>query len=85
MTQIPEYFEFQNPTKIAAGLQALSSLPSEMEKLGINTPLVITDKGIVQHGLLKKVTNAMGDKQQMLELVFRKNYSPLNRFTKDIA
>ena len=70
MTQIPEYFEFQNPTKIAAGLQALSSLPSEMEKLGINTPLVITDKGIVQHGLLKKVTNAMGNKQQMLGLVF---------------
>ena len=70
MTQIPEYFEFQNPTKIAAGLQALSSLPGELEKLGISNPLVITDKGIVQHGLLKKVSNAMGNKQQMLELVF---------------
>jgi alcohol dehydrogenase len=70
MTQIPEYFEFQNPTKIAAGLDALSSLPGELEKLGIKTPLVITDKGIVQHGLLKKVTNAMGDNQQMLKLVF---------------
>ncbi len=70
MTQIPEYFEFQNPTKIAAGLQALSSLPGELEKLGISNPLVITDKGIVQHGLLKKVTTAMGNKQQMLELVF---------------
>ena len=39
MIHIPEYFEFQNPTKILAGHQALTSLDSELKKIGISKAL----------------------------------------------
>ncbi len=72
MRYIPEYFEFQNPTKIIAGNQALSSLPSEVQKLGVQKPLVITDQGIVKFGLLDKVKSALGNSKSLLDLVFDK-------------
>lgn len=72
MRYIPEYFEFQNPTKIIAGNQALSSLPSEVQKLGVENPLVITDQGIVKFGLLDKVKSALGNSKSLLDLVFDK-------------
>ncbi len=70
MIKIPEYFEFQNPTKILAGAQALSSLTAELDKLGIKKPLIITDEGIVKHGLLKKVAHALKDKPSLLDIIF---------------
>ena len=70
MTYIPEYFEFQTPTKILAGHHALTSLASELDKINIKKALVITDKGIVEHGLLKKVLNSAEDKKEVLNLVF---------------
>ncbi|OYT15929.1 MAG: hypothetical protein B7C24_10475 [Bacteroidetes bacterium 4572_77] len=43
-----------------------------MKRLGISQPLVITDEGIVKHGLLKKVKKALGDSAVLLEVVFDK-------------
>ena len=70
MIHIPEYFEFQTPTKILAGHHALTSLASELDKTNITKALVITDKGIVEHGLLKKVIDNVENKKKVLELVF---------------
>jgi len=70
MIHIPEYFEFQTPTKILAGHQALTSLSSELDKTNIKKALVITDKGIVEHGLLKKVIDNAANRKNVLELVF---------------
>lgn len=70
MIYIPEYFEFQTPTKILAGHQALTSLSSELDKTNIKKALVITDKGIVEHGLLKKVIDNAGNRKHVLDLVF---------------
>jgi len=70
MIYIPEYFEFQTPTKILAGHHALTSLASELDKTNITKALVITDKGIVEHGLLKKVIDNVENKKKVLELVF---------------
>lgn len=69
MRPIPKYFEFQNPTKILAGEDALLSLKDEMRMAGIKKPLIITDKGIIKFGLFRKVKEAIQDKE-LTSLVF---------------
>lgn len=66
---IPKYFEFQNPTKILAGEDALLSLPDELRRLQMRKPLIITDKGIIKFGLFRKVERAIGEKE-LTSLVF---------------
>ncbi len=39
---------------------AVRSLPEELEALGIERPLIITDKGLVEHGTLEFVRDALG-------------------------
>ena len=55
MTSMPAYYEFFCPTKIVSGRKALANLPHELVQLGSRRPLVVTDKGIVDAGLLDKV------------------------------
>lgn len=50
-----KYFEFHTPTKIACGENALANLHFELEKMNALNPIIITDKGVVAAGLLKKV------------------------------
>lgn len=50
---LPAYYEFFNPVKILSGRQALDNIPYELETLGCRRPIVITDKGIVEAGLIK--------------------------------
>jgi len=52
---MPNYYEFYCPVKIVSGNKALSSLPYEMDQLGAHKALIITDRGVVAAGLLKKV------------------------------
>jgi alcohol dehydrogenase len=66
---IPNYFEFQNPTKILAGEDALLSLNDELRRLQMKKPLIITDKGIIKFGLFRKVEQAIGD-LKLTSLVF---------------
>jgi len=53
MILLPAYYEFFNPVKILSGRQALDNIPYELETLGCRRPIVITDKGIVEAGLIK--------------------------------
>jgi alcohol dehydrogenase len=69
MKQLPKYFEFQNPTKILAGLDALLSIENELRMLSIQKPLIITDKGIIKFGLFKKIVKSIKDKR-LTSLVF---------------
>ena len=66
---IPKYFEFQNPTKILAGEDALLSLLDELRRLQMKKPLIITDKGIIKFGLFRKVKQAIGA-DELTSLVF---------------
>ena len=50
---LPEYYEFYNPVKINAGREALETIPYELKLLNVKRPIIITDKGIVNAGLLK--------------------------------
>ncbi|PID77983.1 MAG: alcohol dehydrogenase [Deltaproteobacteria bacterium] len=50
---IPSYYEFYNPVKIISGNKAIDNIPYELDLLGASRPLLITDNGIEQAGLLK--------------------------------
>jgi alcohol dehydrogenase class IV len=44
------------PTRIVHGRGAIQELPNELKRAGAKRPLLVTDKGIVQAGLLRSVT-----------------------------
>ena len=46
------YYEFYCPVKILAGLKALEHLPAELAERGCTAPMVLTDKGVRQAGLI---------------------------------
>jgi len=67
---IPNYYEFLCPVKILSGHKALSNLSYELEQLGVTQALVVTDKGVVGAGLLKKLKAAMKGGKVKITAVF---------------
>jgi len=55
---IPSYFEFTNPVRIIAGHKALDNLSFELGQLQVYKPLILTDQGIKNAGLLKYIKDA---------------------------
>ena len=51
------------PTRIVHGRGAIRELSAELKRAGAHRVLVVTDKGIVQAGLLKPVTPLLDDKK----------------------
>ena len=68
----PKYFEFYNPVKINAGQNALEGLPSELQRLNVSKPFIITDEGIVKVGLLDKVLAGFNDSDIIIGAVYDK-------------
>jgi alcohol dehydrogenase len=58
---LPSYYEFFNPVKIVSGKKALDNLPYELSQLQVRRPLIITDKGVAEAGLVKTVISAFAD------------------------
>jgi alcohol dehydrogenase len=54
-------FNFLTPTKVIFGLRATEEVRMEIRALGGERTLIVTDKGIVQAGLLDRVKKALGD------------------------
>ena len=54
---MPSYYEFYCPVKILCGHKALPNLPYELQQLSARRPLIVTDAGVVDAGLLDKVTD----------------------------
>lgn len=52
-------YRFHCPVKIVSAENALSKLPSEFKQLGAKRPIIITDQGVAQAGLLKIVHDAV--------------------------
>src|SRR5438128_10462495 len=44
------------PTRILFGKGSIKELPNELKRAGVSRPLIVTDKGILQAGLLRFVT-----------------------------
>jgi alcohol dehydrogenase class IV len=45
---------FAFPTRIVFGIGALTRLPEEIERLGLKRPLLVTDRGVVESGLVER-------------------------------
>lgn len=48
-----KFYEFFCPVKILAGKSALENIPFELELLSAKAPLIITDKGIIDAGIVQ--------------------------------
>ncbi len=70
MGDIPDCYEFFSPVKIVSGRKALLNLPFELSQLGAQKPLVVTDKGVVQAGLVKFVRNAFDGSGMRIGAIF---------------
>jgi len=55
------FYEFFCPVKIIAGKQALEHIPFELDSLGCERPMIITDKGVRGFGLVDHVLTAFAE------------------------
>lgn len=56
---LPEYFEFQVPTKVIYGENIVNDLPQELSSFGPRKAFIVTDKGIRKAGLSDRVEKAL--------------------------
>ena len=52
-------FEFVLPTRIIFGEGSIGRLSEEIQKMGHKKPMIVTDKGLVKAGIVKKVTDVL--------------------------
>ena len=64
------YYEFYCPVKILAGLKALEHLPAELAERGCAAPMVLTDKGVRQAGLIDHVELCFKEAGLSLDAIF---------------
>ncbi len=67
---IPEYYEFFNSVKVISGYKALETIPFELSRLGAKRPIIITDKGVSQAGLIKHVVDSFGGTDTVIGAIF---------------
>ncbi|MEA3223310.1 MAG: iron-containing alcohol dehydrogenase [Thermodesulfobacteriota bacterium] len=67
---IPNYYQFYCPVKILSGHQAVSNIPFEMELLGCKKAMLVTDKGVVDAGLIDIVKTAFADSDREIGYIF---------------
>ena len=56
---LPEFFQFHVPTKIIFGEEVASDFGVELEEMGVEKPLIVTDKVIEKLGLADYVVNGL--------------------------
>jgi len=67
---IPHYYQHFCPVKILSGHNALSNIPYEMDILGCRRAMVVTDKGVVDAGLINLVREAFAGSDKEIGCVF---------------
>ena len=63
-------FRFYNPVKIISGHGALDSLGYDLKQLGAESPLIITDQGVVSAGLIEFVKTALVESNRADAIVY---------------
>ena len=56
-----DYYEFFSPTKVMFGPGLAEDVGAEVEGLGGSVAMLITDKGIIEAGLLEEIEKSIGD------------------------
>ncbi len=64
------YYEFFCPVKVIAGHKALEHIPFELSTLSAKNPLVITDKGVRNVGLLAHIEGVFAAADAQLNAIF---------------
>lgn len=54
-----ENFEFVLPTRIIYGAGCIQQLPDEIRKMKHERPLIVTDKGLIKAGIVKRITDIL--------------------------
>ncbi|MEN8121065.1 MAG: iron-containing alcohol dehydrogenase [Bacteroidota bacterium] len=67
---LPDYYEFYNPVKINAGTEALETIPYELKQMNVSRPIIITDKGITNAGLLKILIDSFDDSELVIGVIY---------------
>ncbi|MEW6673554.1 MAG: iron-containing alcohol dehydrogenase [Thermodesulfobacteriota bacterium] len=67
---LPSYYEFYSPVKIISGMKALDNLPYELEQLGASRPLIVSDRGVSDAGLVEFVIDAFSESAVSIGAVF---------------
>jgi alcohol dehydrogenase len=67
---LPNHFEFAFPVKIIAGHTALDNLAAELRQAQVARPLLLTDAGVLQAGLVDIVLEALADSGITLGALF---------------
>jgi alcohol dehydrogenase len=67
---LPSYYEFICDVKICSGEKALDNIPAELARLGVSRPMVVTDKGVSDAGLVKPVLKAFAESGITIGAVF---------------
>ena len=56
---ITKSFEFKLPTRILFGVNLVENLAEEVKVLGIQRLLLVTDKGVVNAGLIERIIRVL--------------------------
>lgn len=64
------FYEFYCPVKIIAGHSAIDHLPFELGNLGAQNPMILTDKGVKNIGLLEPVINSLTQANVQVGVIF---------------
>ncbi len=63
-------YRFHCPVKIISGEAALDKLPGEFLRQGAKSPIIVTDQGVVQAGLLKVIEKVFDDSDISIGVVY---------------
>lgn len=58
---LPEYYEFQNYSKVLSGKNALENIPYELVNLNCKRPIILVDKIVRKLGQLSIISDSMND------------------------
>ena len=67
---IPNYYEFQNSSKLLSGELALEHIPYELEIRGCKRPMVLSDRVLERFGTVQTVLNAFWGSQLAPAAIF---------------
>jgi alcohol dehydrogenase len=65
-----QYFEFFSPVKIVAGQKALEHIPFELGSLGSKRPMLVTDKGVHEAGLVHLLEQVLSEADVPVSALF---------------
>ncbi|MDD5748264.1 MAG: iron-containing alcohol dehydrogenase [Actinomycetota bacterium] len=67
---LTEWFEFQVPGRVVCSEHSVDSIGTELDKIGANNVLIITDKGVEKAGLVELVENGLESGSAKLSGIF---------------